>query len=153
MNEKSRLMAYLDEVRSEMRAIVERIDPDDPEQEIYPGWGMRETIVHITGWDEVTIKALRAHFGSGGHYLMPAKSFDAHNDDMLKARVGMSFEDVLQEWEEIRATLKAVLAELSEEDLTVTIPFPWGLQGTIKDMLYIIAEHEREHAMELDSQY
>lgn len=150
MNEKSRLMAYLDEVRAEMRAAVGRTDP---EQKIYPGWGMRENIAHITGWDEVTVKALHAYLDSGGHYLMPAKSYDAHNEDMIKARAEMSFEEVLQEWEEIRATLKALLAKLSDEDLKVSIPFPWGLQGTIKDMLTIIAEHEREHSMELDNKF
>jgi hypothetical protein len=99
---------------------------------------MRENIVHITGWDEVTVKALRAYLDSGGHYLMPAKGFDAHNDNMIRARAEMSFEDVLQEWEEIRATLKTVLAELSDEDL--------------KDMLYSIAEHAPEHAIEVNIQ-
>ena len=146
---KSRLLKYLDEVRTEMRAVLADIDP---EREIYPGWGMKENIAHITGWDEVTVKALRAYLDTGRPYLMPDKSYDAHNADMLRVRAEMSFEEILQEWEATRTTLKEALAELSEEDLEFIIPFPWGLQGSIKDMLYIIAEHERDHAGGIEQQ-
>jgi hypothetical protein len=57
---------------------------------------------------------------------------------------------VLREWEEIRLALKGLIAQLSEQDLEMRIAFPWGLQGSIKDMLAIIADHEMDHARELN---
>ena len=141
------LMDWFDDVREEMRSALEGIDPG---QEIYPGWEIKETIAHITGWEEVTIKSLRALNAGGAPYRLPPKSIAAHNEDLLAARADMSYEEVLREWEGIRAGLKAEIANLSEGDFEKWIIFPWGPQGTVRDMLAIIANHEGEHARELD---
>jgi len=146
MSEKERLVGWLDEVRMEMRVALERFKTG---QEIYPGWDIKATIAHITGWEEVTIRSLRALKAGGPPYILPPQSIDAHNDEMVRARASMSLEEVLREWEGIRAGLKAAMSELSEGDFEKWIIFPWGPQGTIKDMLAIIAEHEGEHAREM----
>lgn len=140
------LMYWFDKVRVEMRAVLERVDP---EREVYPGWSMKENIAHITGWEEVTIKSLRALKAGTAPYILPPKSIDAHNDDMVRTRVSMSFEEVLREWEGIRAGLIAAIAGLSEGDFEKWITFPWGPEGTVRDLLAIIADHEGEHAREL----
>jgi DinB superfamily len=145
--EKSQLLAKFDEARREMCSVLERVDPG---QEIYPGWNIKENIAHITGWEDVTLKALQAYLAGGKAYLLPVQGIDAHNEDMIALRAALSFEKVLREWEETREALKGVIMRLSEQDLEARIAFPWGLQGSIKDMLAIIADHEKDHAHELN---
>jgi len=146
MSEKNRYLQWFDQARAEMRSVLEVVDPG---WEVYPGWRMRENIAHITGWEEVTIKSLRAYLDGGEPYLLPVQGIDAHNADLVAVRQAMTLEDVLREWEETRGLLKSTLAELPESDLEKWITFPWGEQGTIKEMLDIIAGHEQEHAREL----
>ena len=146
-SEKSQLVARFDKARRDMRSVLERIDPG---REIYPGWRIRENLAHITGWEEVTLKALQAYLAGGKAYLLPVQGIDLHNEDLIAARAALSFEEVLREWEEIRLALKGLIAQLSEQDLEMRIAFPWGLQGSIKDMLAIIADHEMDHARELN---
>jgi DinB superfamily len=146
-DEKSRLIDRFDKGRNEMRSVLERLDPG---REIYPGWRIKENIAHITGWEEVTLKALQAYLAGGKAYLLPVQGIDAHNEDMIAARAALPFEEALREWEETREALKSVIMRLSDQDLETWIAFPWGLQGSIKDMLAIIADHERDHAHELN---
>ncbi len=145
MSEMEQLIDLLDEVREEMSAVLKGHRPG---QEIYPGWGMKEYIAHITGWEEVTIKCLRALKAESSPYILPPQTIDAHNNDMVKARADMYLEEVLREWEGTRARLKAAISELSEGDFDKWIIYPWGPQGTVRDMLAIIAGHEAEHVRE-----
>jgi uncharacterized damage-inducible protein DinB len=143
MSEKKRLLRWFDQARAEMRSTLEGIDT---EQEIYPGWRIRENIAHITGWEEVTLKSLQAFLEGGEPYLLPVQGIDQHNADLIAARQSMTYEEALHEWEETREALISAIAELSEGDLETRITFPWGPRGTLRDMLAIIADHEGDHA-------
>jgi hypothetical protein len=145
MSEKKRLLEWFDRARAEMRSALEGIDT---EREIYPEWHIRENIAHITGWEQVTLKSLQAYAQGGKPYLLPVQGIDEHNADMIAARQSMTYAEVLQEWEETREALKSAIDELSEDDLETRITHPWGPQGTLRDMLAIIADHEEEHARE-----
>jgi hypothetical protein len=147
MSEVKRLLEWFDRARAEMRSALEGIDT---EWEIYPQWRIKENIAHITGWEQVTLKSLQAYAQEGDPYLLPVQGIDEHNADMIAARQSMTYDEVLHEWEEIREALKSGIAELSDDDLEVQITHPWGPRGTIKDMLAIIADHEKEHAEEFN---
>jgi len=148
MSDVKQLIERFNRARAEMRAAILKVDPV---REISPGWDVQAVITHIIGWEEVTHNALRAYLDGDKEYLLPAKGIDAHNDDMVRARAAMPFEEVLHEWETTRESLKSAMAELSERDLYTSINFPWGMWGTIGDMLAVIAEHEAEHARELET--
>ena len=111
---------------------------------------MQANIAHITGWEEVTIKSIRAYLGGNGVYMLPEKDIDTHHDEMVRARATITFDEVLHEWEETREFLKGVLTGHSERDLEARITFPWGRRGSIGEMLAIIAVHEGEYTQELE---
>lgn len=140
------LLDWLNRSRQELRAAWTGLDPGSS---VSLGWDLKALLCHITGWDEVALQSLRAFQDGGEDFLLPAKSIDAHNQDMVSQRGKMAFQNVIEELEATREELKAVVCKLEEPDFHERIPFPWGSEGEVGEMIAIIAHHEQEHAEEL----
>ena len=61
VEEKRRLLGALDEAHKSMQAALAGIDPH---LALSPTWAIKQLIAHIAGWDDATIRMLRAHWVS-----------------------------------------------------------------------------------------
>lgn len=145
IEEQLDLLNWMEQVRVGLRHQTGEVPPD---LEITPGWTVKEVLCHISGWDLVTEKALRAHL-EGGVYLLETMDIDACNQEMVIRRQTLSREEIIEDWELSRRLLIAAIEALGESDFDQEIIFPWGEEGTILEMLEIIVGHEQEHSEEI----
>jgi hypothetical protein len=146
MKTKQELIAQLDSTRAQMEAWIPLASTED---EVYPGWTMRQVLAHIAGWDEATLAALRAH--SGGHEsgTPAAQGIDSFNAQSVETREVLSFEQTRREFDVNRAEVKQAILDTPEDKFFEKMILPWGGYGTVESIVNIFAEHEEEHAEEI----
>ena len=143
MSDINDLIKSIDSVRGELNVMLESIDP---ELEICPGWKIKEVVGHITAWEIVIDKALKAFQAGDPPYFLREQDFDLFNKGEVEKRSGWTLADVIREWEEVRKELKGTITKLNEDDLQMEIVLPWGSERTVQELIEIITEHEGEHA-------
>jgi hypothetical protein len=136
------LLSEIDQIRTEMEQAVQTIDSS---RVIYPGWTIKEMIGHITAWEIVIQKAIRAYLAGDPPYFLHEQDFDLFNEEAVDYRAAWSLDQVIQEWKDIRKDLKKTIQSLKETDLDMEIVLPWGSERTIAELIEIIGEHEGEH--------
>lgn len=148
MISRTQLIQTLESARSHMEAIVASIDPALP---IYTPWKIKEVLDHIAGWDDAIIASLSAHM-AGEIPATPAKlGIDHYNAQTVSTRETIDYDHSLREWRATRQLLLKQLAELPEEKLAQPFILPWGPRGTIAEVVEIFAEHESQHAEEIQA--
>jgi len=147
MSDINDLINSIDSVRNEMKVKVVNIDP---ELEICPGWTIKEVVGHITAWEIVIHKALKAFRAGDPPYFLREQDFDLFNKGEVEKRSGWTLDEVISEWGEVREDLKKTIKKLKEEDLPKEMVLPWGSERTVQELIEIIAEHEQEHAEDVE---
>lgn len=147
MDEKiTQMIQSLDTAREKMRAVLSDMDVT---RLIYPPWTIKQVLAHITGWDDATTAALRAHAGGTEPGTPADRGIDHYNAQSVAERDALPYEHIVREWDLARDQLKRVLAELPPEKLAQPLLFPWGGMGTVAQIIAIMAHHETEHAAEI----
>ncbi len=147
MSDINDLIKSIDSVRSELKVMLESINP---ELEICPGWKIKEVVGHITAWEIVINKALIAFQAGDPPYFLREQDFDLFNKGTVEKRSGWTLDEVIHEWEEVREELKKTITKLNEDDLSAEMVLPWGSERTVEELIEIIAEHEQEHAEDVE---
>jgi len=146
MEEREHLIQQLDQAREKLRAELVGLDT---QIEIYPTWTIKQMLAHITGWDDATLASLQAH-AAGREPAVPAsQGINFYNAQTVETRQALSYQQVVQEWELTREQLKTVIREMRPEKLAEPLVLPWGLTGTVAQVVAIFADHEEEHAREI----
>lgn len=148
MQEKERLIRELDEARDQMRAAAGMIDQD---REIYSNWTIKHVLAHITGWDDAVIASLRAHAGGKEPGVPAQRGIDYYNEQTVSTRETLDYPLVFREWEQTRETLKRVIREIPDDKFGEMLTTPWGARGTVTELVRVFAEHEYEHAGEIEA--
>jgi len=143
MSDINDLIKSIDSVRGEMKVLIGNTDP---ELEICPGWKIKEVVGHITAWEIVIDKALKAFQAGDPPYFLREQDFDLFNKSEVEKRSARTLAEVIHEWEEVRGELKGTITKLNENDLQMEMVLPWGSERTVQELIEIIAEHEQEHA-------
>lgn len=146
MSDISDLIKSIDSIRNEMKVLVENADS---EVDICPGWTIKEVVGHISAWEIVIHKALKAFRAGDSPYFLPEQDFDLFNKGEVEKRSAWTLDKVIREWEEVREDLKKTINKLNETDLTVEMVLPWGSERTVRELIEIIEEHEQEHAKDI----
>lgn len=136
------LVAYIDGVRQEMEGVISKTNPG---KEICPGWTTKEIISHISAWEIVIHKAIKAFTAGDPPYFLREQDFDRFNQEAVDFRADWSLEKVLQEWKEVRGELRATIQELDPDLLGEELVLPWGSERTLAELIEILGEHESEH--------
>jgi hypothetical protein len=142
----SGIISYIDQVRKQMEKVVKEVDP---QLEICPGWTIKEAISHITAWEIVIEKALKAYQAGDPPYFLREQDFDVFNQESVDYRSSWSLAQVLGEWRKIRSDLKETIQKLDESDLGEELVLPWGSERSIAELIEIAGEHEEEHLNEI----
>lgn len=136
------LVAYIDSVRGKMDGVLSETDPS---LEICPGWKIKEVVSHITAWEIVIHKAIQAFAAGDPPYFLREQDFDVFNQSAVEYRMDWSLEQVLKEWKDVRADLRATIQDLDPGLLQEELVLPWGSERTLAELIEILGEHESEH--------
>ena len=97
MSDKDKLLREADEAYAELRQAIEGLSDDEMRQIWLGSWGVRDILIHISGWHEVATPALghiaRDEAPSSGTY----DDFDAWNARFVIQKTGVKTSDVLAE--------------------------------------------------------
>jgi hypothetical protein len=143
MSEKIRLLREADETFGELRRAIDGVAEPDMLLTWLGTWGVREILIHISGWHRAMIPALE-HIARG-EPPYPAGTyddFDAWNARFVTEKAGVKISKVLAELEAShQALVKAA----------VTVPeghFEQG--GGVRDLFDgVTAGHYREHTAQI----
>jgi len=136
------LIDYIDGVRGKMEAVVSDTDPG---LEICPGWTIKEVIGHITAWEIVIHKAIRAYLAGDPPYFLREQDFDRFNAQAVEYRSAWPLDQVLQEWKDIRKGLRETIQTLDPSLLGDELVLPWGSERSLAELIEILGDHESEH--------
>ena len=98
MSDKEKLLREADEAYAELRQAIEGLS-DDEMREVWLGsWGVREILIHISGWHEVATPAF-GHIARDEAPYPPGTydDFDAWNARFVIQKTGVKTSDVLAE--------------------------------------------------------
>jgi hypothetical protein len=98
MSDKERLLREADEAFVELRRAIDVLTDDEMRQAWLGSWGVREILIHISGWHEAMTPAL-GHIARG-EAPYPAGTyadFDAWNARFVLQKTGVKTADVLAE--------------------------------------------------------
>ena len=119
--------------------------PDDAWQA--ERWVARGVVAHLAAWDEISTLFLDAA-ADGAPTPHAVTDFDAFNAGAVEEAASLSAVQAVLRFHAARA---ALVAAVSRVDADMRLKFPWGEQGTVREMVLGLVFHEREHADELGS--
>ena len=148
MVSRAELIRQLEESHKNIEQIVSKINL---QQEIYPGWTIREILAHFTGWDDAVLASLKSHAAGGVPTIVAERGPDAYNAATVTERETLSFEHIYQEWQHTHEQLKIAIRDLPPEKMDQKIVFPWGQTGNLEDLVVgLTTEHEVSHAKDIE---
>lgn len=113
-------------------------------------WTLKDVLGHIADWELFGVEGLRMMAAGQAPLVEPIEDIDTWNRTHAQSRQEQSWEVVWHDLHRSRQTMMEVLGEMSENHLTTTFPFPWGVEGTAYDWLGVYVGHDREHAREMN---
>ena len=102
--------------------------------------------MHLAGWDDATILALKAYLAGETPPTPADRGFDAYNAQTIAERSSLNYDQIVREWEWVREQLIPILHQIEEEELETIIVSPWGPTMAIERMINVMIEHDEEHA-------
>jgi hypothetical protein len=140
--ERSNLLSRLDETRQSIEDILPKIDRT---KYIYPGWTIKEMLAHMTGWDDATIDALRAHVVGRPPSLDAIRSLNEYNHHTVSSRNDLDYDHVMKEWRLTRQVLRTLIEQMPEDKFVEPVIVPWGETATVIYLVDMFRDHEEEH--------
>ncbi len=141
-SEREFLLHRLDETRQTIENILPALPKNN---EIYPGWTIKEMLAHMTGWDDATIDSLRAHVVDRPPSVPAIRSLDEYNLGTVSSRNELDYEQVLKEWRLTRQVLRTIIEQMPADKFLQPLVVPWGEKTTVTFLVDMFREHEEEH--------
>lgn len=137
----------LKDSRQELNNALESISP---EAGITEAWTIKEVLAHIAGWDDVCAAAIRILAAGDDPEVTVPQGIDAFNAEMAAAWAEKDYQQALQYFHKSRQEFITAIDSVPENLVTAEFTLPWGGKGTIKQIVDILANHELEHAEEIN---
>ncbi len=115
MSEKSTRLHDADQAFTELRGAIEGLSDDEMRRVWLGSWGVREILIHISGWHDEMIPALgRIEQGQAGYPAGTYDDFDAWNARFVDRKAGVKSADVVTELEASHRAFIAAAAQVPE---------------------------------------
>ena len=115
MSEKATMLRDADLAFGELRAAIEGLSDEDMRRVWLGTWGVREILIHITGWhDEMVLALGRIAKGDAPYAKGTYDDFDAWNARFVEQKAGVKTADVVADVEASHRKLVAAAAALPE---------------------------------------
>jgi len=143
MSDKARLLQEADEAFGELRQAIDGLD-DARLTRVWLGtWGIREILIHISGWHQEMVPALaRVARGEAAYPAGTYDDFDAWNARFAAAKSGAKTREILDELEASHHAFMTAAAALGDEHLAPDATARKIIDGTGR-------EHYREHTAQI----
>ncbi|HYB71555.1 MAG TPA: ClbS/DfsB family four-helix bundle protein [Candidatus Bathyarchaeia archaeon] len=143
MSDKTMLLRDADEAFDELHRTIDGLSDEEMRRTWLGTWGVREILIHITGWHEELTPAL-ARIGKGEAPYAPGTydDFDAWNARFVDRKTGVKTTEVLDELEASHRRFVGAAAALPESHFA-----PGG--GARESFEGAGAGHYREHAAQI----
>jgi hypothetical protein len=143
MSDKATLLGDADETFEGLRRTVEGLSDPDFERPWLGTWGVREILIHVSGWHREMIPALqRLGRGEAAHPAGAYDDFDAWNARFVEHKAGAKTSEILAELDASHDDLMAAARALPEAH------FATG--GPARDLFDGVGPgHYREHAAQI----
>lgn len=143
---KSILINRLNNARKEL---VDTLGSISPEAGITEAWTVKEVLAHIAGWDQVSTQAIQTLIAGQAPRVTVPQGIHAFNAEMAAAWMGKNYQQALQEFNLSRQAFIMAIESLPENLVDAEFTLPWGGQGTLEQIVDILAKHELEHIEDL----
>ncbi len=143
MSDKATMLREADETFTDLRRAIDGLN-DETMREIWLGtWGVREILIHISGWHDEMIPAFgRVARGEAPYPAGAYDDFDAWNARFVEGKAGVKVADVVAELERSH---RAFI------DAATPVPDPqWAPGGGARDLFDGVGPaHYREHTAQI----
>jgi len=143
MSDKATLLREADLAFGELRGAIDGLSDEEMRHVWLGTWGVREILIHISGWhDEMAVALDRVAKGDAPYPAGTYDDFDAWNARFVERKAGVKSADVLAELDLSHRRLLGAAAAVPEP------PFAPG--GAARDPFEGAgAGHYREHAAQI----
>ena len=118
MSDKSMLLREADDAFAELRRAIDGLEDETMRQVWLGTWGVREILIHISGWHREMIPALaRVGRGEPAYPAGTYDDFDAWNARFVDRKTGVKTADVLPELDASHQAFMAAAAALPDAQL------------------------------------
>ncbi len=148
MTQNNQLIQQLNYAREKLISALNKVDPQSA---VNPGLTIKDMLAHISAWEEVCIDALRVLTAGEEPQVTVHQGIDAFNDQATVAYQEFSYEEVIQKLATNRQNFIALINKFPEAMLTKELNLPWGGAGTVRAIVKVLADHEKEHAEEIEA--
>jgi hypothetical protein len=115
MSDKATLLREADLAFGELRGAIDGLTEEDMRRVWLGTWGVREILIHISGWhDEMAAALGRVAKGDAPYAAGTYDDFDAWNARFIDQKAGVKTADVLAELDASHRKLLAAAAALPE---------------------------------------
>ena len=143
MSDKARLLRDADEAFGELRESIDGLSDDEMRRVWLGSWGVREILIHISGWHDEMAPALgRVAKGQEAYPAGTYDDFDAWNARFVEQKTGVKTADVIAE---VEASHRAFIAAAA------AVPEPFFAPGAAAAGPFegAGAGHYREHVAQI----
>lgn len=115
MSDKARLLREADEAFGELRESIDGLSDDEMRGVWLGRWGVREILIHISGWHDEMIPALgRVAKGEEAYPAGAYDDFDAWNARFVEQKTGVKTAEVVAELEASHRAFVSAAAAVPE---------------------------------------
>ena len=115
-------------------------------------WTVKDVIGHLTDWEKVGVHGLlQVATGHSSNFDTVIDDFDTFNSQKAALRRGQSWAFVWSDFNETRQKMLDLLEQIPDEMMSRPFQAAWGSQATPYYFATIFAEHEMEHAADVQA--
>lgn len=148
ISENERLIRLLESSRHEALALLREVD-DYTVVYSESGWRVKELLGHVAAWEREILAALQA-FHEGETYSLGDDYFlEAYNQQHAEQRRSYDPAQIRMDWAMVRRDLQFAVQEIAPERMAHRLRFPWGVEGTVSELIEQALEHEADHLADI----
>jgi hypothetical protein len=113
-------------------------------------WTVKDVVAHVGSWSDEAVRTVKAWQGARP-WQQGVKYDDAWNEEQVTAKEILPLITVVDGVTGAHRRLMHLLDLASDESLAAVARAPWGAELTLLDFFWEMADHYREHVMDLSS--
>jgi hypothetical protein len=143
---KEETLARLAESRWALHQAIEGLSEEEMTQVQVEGvWTVKDVLGHIASWEETCLEPLRRYADGGPFEVKVIEDYLTWNDKQAIRKRDIPLDVILDELATIRQGLVEAASRLSAGQWKQRVPFSWGGEGTIAEVLDVFYRHELGH--------
>jgi uncharacterized damage-inducible protein DinB len=143
---KEEALAKLAESRRALHQAIEGLSEEEMTQVHVEGvWTIKDVLGHIASWEETCLEPLRRYADGAPFEVEVIEDYMAWNDEQAARKRDVPLDTILDELATIRQGMVEATSRLSARQWEQRVPFSWGGEGTIAEVLDVFYRHELGH--------